>query len=128
MLSRRLQGIEHRMLCAGGPKQDIVVPALRAGDQFPQAAVAASLSGQHADVIPVGFLADDVKSYAKCIVDAICMSEEERTCMAEAGRRRAAQFSHEQFANAWMTHTAKVLPAAGLSSGEVGAHTRGKVD
>ena len=116
------------MSCAGGPKQDIVVPALRAGDQFPQAVISASSSAQNADIIPVGFLANDVKSYAKCIVDAICMSEEERARMAEAGRGRAAQFSHEQFANAWMTHTATVLPAAGPSSSEVGAHTRGKID
>lgn len=99
--------------CAGGPKQDIVVPALRAGDTFP---VRASSTDKETPQpppepqLPVGFLAHDEHTYASCIIAVLRMGAEQRTCMARAGRQCAARFSHENFSHAWMDSTSSVLP------------------
>jgi hypothetical protein len=108
------------LACTGGPKKDIVVPALRANDVPSGIAPPTPKSEATTDTpqpqspplsqTPVGFLAHDEQSYATCIVAALRMRETERVEMTEAGRRRAQHFSHENFANAWMDSTMSVLP------------------
>ena len=89
-----------------------MVPALRAGDRVPASADQETPQPPSQSQAPVGFLAHDKQTYASCIVAVLRMGGEQRRCMARAGRQRAAQFSHEKFAQAWMTSAASVLPSA----------------
>ena len=91
------------------------MPALRAGDVFPVPASSADHETPQPpsqSQVPVGFLAHDAQTYASCIVAVLCMAGDERSCVTRAGRQRAAQFSHENFAHAWMSSTAAVLPSS----------------
>lgn len=91
-----------RTMHAAGPRMDIVIPALRAGESF---ASAGSSGG-----VAVGCLAHDVQSYAECVMEVLDMPEERRLEVAAAARQRALLFSQEQFRSGWLAAIAPVLP------------------
>lgn len=76
------------MICAaGGPKQDIVIPALNE-ERFWRP----RRSGE-----PVGLRATTVEEYAECIVQVLTMDEAQRMRIAAAARFHVQRFSNERF-------------------------------
>ena len=74
---------------SGGVKLDIVVPS----------------QGEDA----VGFLGKTKEQYAEAILKVVGMEEEERIQMAGRARRRALQFSEDEFDKAWKSALKPVL-------------------
>lgn len=123
-LLQRLAGLRCSA-CAGGPKQDIVIPAMRADPAksapvpfgpTPRAKTASRRLYPEEDTpgpfpdMPVGYLAHDEKTYASCILSAMGIHPDYRMDFARAGRKRAEKFSHENFAHAWLDSTMSVMP------------------
>lgn len=79
-----------------------------------------SSGGAGGPPVRVGYLAATEDEYAKAIWEVLAMSQSERLAVAAAARAKAAQFSNERFAEAFVAVVGEVLPGGGGRAGAAG--------
>ena len=84
---------------SGGPKEDIVIPEV--DDR-----------GGGGATLRTGYLCRTCEEYTDAIIEVLAMSQLERLEIADAGRRRAAQFSDERFAADFLDQMWAFLPSS----------------